>query len=173
MSRYIHTGIIVTAIGVAASAIAPAGAAGAYVVALGGATLAAFAGVYEWYARSGARAASAADRAARRIERITARAAARVDAVAARAVRAETLRAVVADAVGAAGAVGAVVDAGTGEVLDDDAPGVRFVMVDDDADTGADDTGAAPDAGGDFPCCANGEHERDDTTAAATTGAGA
>lgn len=179
MSRFVHTGIIVSAIGVAAATCAPGYAPGAWVLVLAGLIVAAVAGVYAWHERGDVRAASAADRAARQIERVTARAAARVDAIAARARRAESLRAVVAGVVGAPATTAAanvheldgaaIVDASSGVVIDDgdDAPGVRFVLVDDAGDdVAADDAGEDAAPRGDFPCCEHGEHDT-------TTGAGA
>lgn len=161
MSRFIHTGIVVAAIGMAVSAVAPIGqnAAGAYVVAAAGLAFTVGASWWTWCERRELRAVSAAERAARRIERITARAAARVDAIAAGAIRADAVRVAVASVLergGVANGHGVRVDAVTGEVSD----GVRFVIVDEDGERV--DVDAAPDV-----------DETSDDTDDETTGAAA
>lgn len=138
MSRYIHTGIIVTAIGVAASAVAPGGGVnGGTVVASAGIVIVAFAIVFTWAGGRERRADSSAERAARSVERVVSRANRKVDRLTARALRRAEIRAAIAASVHG-------VDERTG-VIADAGDELRVVFVDsaDDADV---DTGAPDEA---------------------------
>jgi len=131
MSRYIHTGIIVTAIGIAAATVAPGGGVnGGTVLAAGGVVMTAFGIVFAWANGRERRAASSAERAARRVERVVSRANRKVDRLTARELRRQEIRAAIVATVHG-------VDERTG-VVADDGDALRVVFVEDEPDADAD-----------------------------------